>query len=53
MSTNKPRRSFEELKTALANYKKQHEGRANERGVHKQFMDAPNLTRARKIVFPR
>lgn len=45
-------RSIEELKVALANYKKQHAERAREKNVYERFMEAPNLTRARKIVFP-
>lgn len=46
-------RHAEDLKTALKNYKKLHAERAQKRGVLEQFMAAPNLTRARKIVFPK
>lgn len=46
-------RSPEELKEALANYKKLHGEKARKMGVYERFMEAPNLTRARKIVFPK
>jgi len=37
---------------SLENYKKMHKVRAKKMKVLEQFMSAPTLTQARKIVFP-
>jgi hypothetical protein len=34
----------------LANYKQMHAERAKDKGKYEEFMSAPNLTRARKVL---
>ena len=37
---------------SLTNYKAMHRNRAKDKGVLEEFLAAPTLTRAKKIVFP-
>ena len=39
------------LGKSIVNYKQRHEELAKEKGVHAQFMKAPTITAARKILF--